>query len=218
MTRTRIASLVGILAVGLGALFETHLAAAPPPPPPPPPPVKGPPAQPPPPQPQPQPPNQPPKMPTVEDLGQALFFDTTLSNPPGQACVSCHAPQVGFTYPDSEENLDAGPVEGAVLGRFGNRKPPTVSYAALLTQGPPTFNANFGTYVGGLFWDGRAANLVAQAAFPLQNPNEMNDLVHNVGSPALVVQKVLSGPRRRRSSSRSMVTESLRSRRPKSSS
>jgi cytochrome c peroxidase len=81
-----------------------------------------------------------------------------------------------------------------VAGRYGNRKPPTVSYAAFIPSGPPTLNSTVGAYVGGLFFDGRATDLTAQAAFPLQNPNEMDDLVHNVGSPALVVQKVLNGP------------------------
>ena len=35
---------------------------------------------------------------------------------------------------------------------------------------------------------------ISQASAPLQNPNEMDDLVHNVGSPDLVVKKVASGP------------------------
>jgi cytochrome c peroxidase len=88
-------------------------------------------------------------------------------------------------------------VPGIVPGRFGNRKPPTISYAKFLPQGPPTYSASLTAYMGGLFWDGRAANLVAQIPFPLQNPNEMNNLVHNVGSPALVVLKVLTGPNAR---------------------
>jgi cytochrome c peroxidase len=123
-----------------------------------------------------------------------LFFDTTLSNPPGMSCATCHAPQAGWAFPKSNINLTLGPVPGIVPGRFGNRKPPTISYAAYLPKGPPTFNANAQVYVGGLFFDGRANDLISQASFPLQNPNEMNDIVHNVGSPDLVVQKVASGP------------------------
>jgi cytochrome c peroxidase len=130
-------------------------------------------------------------------VGRALFFDTTLSNPPGMACATCHAPKAGWSYPVSNINLALGPVPGIAPGRFGNRKPPTVSYAAYLPKGPPTFNANAQSYIGGLFFDGRANDLVSQASFPLQNPNEMNDVVHNAGSPALVVQKVAAGPNAR---------------------
>jgi cytochrome c peroxidase len=89
-----------------------------------------------------------------------------------------------------------GPVPGAVRGRFGNRKPPTVSYATFLPTGPPTYDPDLTAFMGGLFWDGRAANLVAQVPFPLANPNEMNDIVHNMASTTLVVQKVASGSTR----------------------
>jgi cytochrome c peroxidase len=81
---------------------------------------------------------------------------------------------------------------GAVFGRFGNRKPPTVSYAAYIPVGPPTLNGK--QYVGGMFYDGRTDDLTTQAQMPLQNPNEMNNLVHNVGSPALIVAEVQKGP------------------------
>src|SRR5437764_4972771 len=57
-------------------------------------------------------------------VGDALFHDKTLSNPPGQACVSCHDPETGFTYPDSAVNNQLGTVPRAVPGRFGKRKPP----------------------------------------------------------------------------------------------
>ena len=128
-----------------------------------------------------------------ELLGAALFFDTTLSQPVGQSCGSCHLPATGFTFPGPIVNEILGPVPGAVQGRFGLRKPPTVAYAALMPQGPPTFNTALNKYVGGFFWDGRAATLTAQAALPFQNPNEMNNVVHGVGSPAQVVSKVQQG-------------------------
>jgi len=128
-----------------------------------------------------------------ELLGAALFFDTTLSQPVGQACGSCHLPSTGFTFPDPIVNEILGPVPGAVQGRFGLRKPPTVAYASFMPQGPPAFNTALNKYVGGFFWDGRAATLTAQAALPFQNPNEMNNVVHGVGSPAQVVSKVQQG-------------------------
>jgi cytochrome c peroxidase len=110
------------------------------------------------------------------------------------ACATCHDPDAGFAFPKSEINQLLGPVPGIVPGRFGNRRPPTISYAAYIPSGPPQVDATVGGYVGGMFWDGRASDLVNQASFPFQNPNEMNDLVHNLGSPPLIVSKLAAGP------------------------
>jgi cytochrome c peroxidase len=57
-----------------------------------------------------------------------------------------------------------------------------------MTKGPPTFVPDFFSYVGGFFYDGRAADLTAQVPGPLQNPNEMNN------TPAGVVAAVMNGP------------------------
>ncbi len=65
----------------------------------------------------------------VEELGKRLFFDRNLSTPPGQECAVCHGPSVGFTGPDAQINVAHGVYEGAVKGRFGNRKPPASAYA-----------------------------------------------------------------------------------------
>jgi len=126
-------------------------------------------------------------------LGGLLFADKTLSNPQGMSCQTCHNPQTGFTYPISDVNEFLGPVPGTVPGRFGNRKPPTISYATYLPAGVPHFDKVRQAYVGGFFWDGRVPNLASQAQMPFQNPNEMNNLVHNTGSPAMVVAAVRSG-------------------------
>jgi cytochrome c peroxidase len=107
------------------------------------------------------------------------------------SCGSCHAPAAGWTFPNSDINQRFGPVPGIVPGRFGNRRPPTVSYTAFLANGIPTFVPAAFSYVGGLFYDGRAASLEAQAPFPLQNPNEMNN------TPAGVVKAVAGGPNAR---------------------
>ena len=136
----------------------------------------------------------PPDQAQVVALGKALFFDTTLSNPPGQGCISCHAPDAGFTFPDSSVNQKYGVATGAVAGRFGNRKVPTIAYAAYLTQGVPHYDASVQAYVGGLFWDGRVPNTEMQAERPFMNPNEMNDRVHNLASPALLIRKVKASP------------------------
>src|SRR5450756_2763159 len=64
----------------------------------------------------------------VEALGKNLFFDKNLSTPAGMACAECHASQVGWTGPDAMTNLGGAAYEGAVTGRFGNRKPPSSAY------------------------------------------------------------------------------------------
>jgi cytochrome c peroxidase len=130
----------------------------------------------------------------VAELGKALFSDKNLSNPAGMSCATCHAQSAGFTYPISTVNQHMGPVPGVVPGRFGNRRPPTIAYAVFLPPGPPTYTPSLTAFSGGLFWDGRANNLANQATFPFQNANEENDLVHNLGSPALVVSKLAADP------------------------
>lgn len=119
----------------------------------------------------------------VEQLGKQLFFDTNLSSPPGQSCASCHAPEVGFTGPDSAINQSTGIYPGAVPERFGNRKPPTVAYASFSPK--LSYNDHDNVYVGGQFWDGRVNDLVEQAKGPFLNPLEMNN-----ASAAEVVGKV----------------------------
>jgi cytochrome c peroxidase len=131
---------------------------------------------------------------TKAALGKLLFFDTTLSNPVGQSCGSCHSPDEGFTFPNSDINQRFGVATGAIPTRFGNRAVPTVAYGAFIAPGPPQYDANLTAYVGGLFWDGRATDLANQATFPEQNPNEMNDLIHNVFSLPLLVAKIQNSP------------------------
>jgi len=91
---------------------------------------------------------------------------------------------------------------GAVDGRVTSRSVPTISYALFVPKGPPT--AHLGVipdvgpveelvFIGGMLWDGRAETLEHQATFPFQDPNEMNNIVHGMGSPALVVDKVAAG-------------------------
>jgi len=109
----------------------------------------------------------------LEQLGKQLFFDKNLSSPAGQSCASCHAPEVGFTGPDSNVNLKTGIYPGAAPGRFGNRKPPSAAYASFSPK--REYNAKDETWVGGQFWDGRMDDLVAQAKGPFLNPLEMNN-------------------------------------------
>jgi len=125
-----------------------------------------------------------------EKLGKFLFFDTNLSDPPGQSCATCHAPGVGYTGPTQAINAAGAVYEGAVPGRFGNRKPPTAAYAGdspILYYDPENE-----VWVGGMFWDGRATGwvlgdpLAEQAQGPFLNPLEQNN-----ASPQVVIDKVL---------------------------
>jgi cytochrome c peroxidase len=138
----------------------------------------------------------------IEVLGRQLFFDTSLSTPAGQACASCHSPETGFRFPDSRVNQIYGVATGAIERRVTNRSAPTIAYASFIPEGPPSahFTANSRMmpggellFIGGMFWDGHARDLADQATFPFQNPNEMNNLVHDMGSPELVVRKVQYG-------------------------
>jgi cytochrome c peroxidase len=126
----------------------------------------------------------------LEQLGKQIFFDATLSTPPGQSCASCHAPEVGFTGPDSDVNLKTVVYQGAVPGVFGKRKPPSAAYASFSPARHFQKNnpSDEGTWVGGQFWDGRTDSLVEQAKGPFLNPLEMNN-----ASAADVVSKVRQG-------------------------
>lgn len=114
-----------------------------------------------------------------ELLGKQLFFDTNLSSPPGQACASCHDPAHHFTDPDSQSPTS----EGANIGLFDKRHTPSLAYA--LYSPAFEFDTPLGGYVGGLFWDGRASTLAAQAKGPFLEPLEMAN-----PDPAAVVSKV----------------------------
>ena len=91
-----------------------------------------------------------------EQLGKSIFFDENLSINQNQSCASCHGPEVGFTGPLSVINASGAVYEGSILGRFGDRKPPSAAYA---TQSP-IFHNDKGTWTGGNFWDGRATGEV----------------------------------------------------------
>jgi cytochrome c peroxidase len=124
-----------------------------------------------------------------EQLGKSLFFDTNLSTPSGQSCAVCHGPMVGWAGPDQAINAGGAVYEGAVPGRFGNRKPPASAYAG----DSPILNYDGTKWVGGMFWDGRATGwtlgdpLAEQALGPFLNPAEQNN-----ASAQVVTDKVLA--------------------------
>jgi len=141
----------------------------------------------------------------IEQLGEKIFFDETLSINQNQACASCHDPDVGWTSPNSEINAHGAVFQGSVDGEFGNRKPPSSAYA---TQSP-NFHADFGNrllgddkeeltndprFVGGNFVDGRATGwklgnpAADQAQAPFLNPVEQG-----LPDAACVVYRVCKG-------------------------
>ena len=105
-------------------------------------------------------------------IGRKIFMDTSLSQPVGQGCISCHDPKAAFA-----DSRRLSP--GAVNGRKGRRNAPTLMYAALI---PPIAAEDFYDeegeliYVleGGLFLDGRAHNQFEQVQMPFFNEDEMN--------------------------------------------
>ena len=110
-------------------------------------------------------------------LGKRLFEDTSLSEPKGQACVSCHVPEQAFQ--GNNGSRIPALAAGSRPETFGIRNTPTIMYTA--------YSPSFGFYKetengktkieakGGQFWDGRAATLVEQPFVPLLNPVEMNN-------------------------------------------
>jgi cytochrome c peroxidase len=110
-----------------------------------------------------------------EQLGKSIFLDTNLSINQNQSCAVCHGPDAGWTGPESAINAAGAVYEGSILGRFGNRKPPSSAYATL---SPILYMDKKGQFVGGNFWDGRATGeklgnpAADQAQGPFLNPKE----------------------------------------------
>jgi len=119
------------------------------------------------------------------ELGRTLFFDANLSAGRNQSCATCHDPARGFV--DGRDNAVAGAVSLGSDGKsLGDRNAPTAAYAALV---PPFSRDTHGEHVGGLFHDGRAPDLVAQATQPMLNPLEMQ-----MPDAASVVARVRENP------------------------
>jgi len=105
----------------------------------------------------------------IANLGREIFFDTTLSTPPGQSCASCHSPSWAFATPRTR--MKAGIAPGANPARFGMRNPPSLMYASFSPA--PHVDPARGTLVGGLMHDQAADSLEDQALRPFFNPAEM---------------------------------------------
>jgi cytochrome c peroxidase len=116
------------------------------------------------------------------DLGETLFHDTNLSLDRTQSCATCHDPDHAFTDPSTN---GSGNVRSASVGddgvSLGDRNTPTAMYSASIPEFTYGTHQRFNSpredyvgYIGGQFWDGRAATLEDQAGGPPLNPVEMN--------------------------------------------
>lgn len=130
-----------------------------------------------------------------EHLGKALFFDKALSFNGNQACATCHAPAAGWTGPKTRINAAGGVYEGSILGRFGNRKPPSAAYATPAPVFHMETEDGAALFVGGNFFDGRATGekLGNPAADQAQGPF-LNKVEQALSDPACVVWKACGRP------------------------
>ncbi len=106
--------------------------------------------------------------PAMVELGRTLFFDVRLSVNNSQSCNSCHG------VDQRRGGADGSAFSLGAEGKRGGRNAPTV------------LNAGFHT---AQFWDGRAADLVAQAKGPILNPVEMG-----MPNEAAVIEKLSGVP------------------------
>jgi cytochrome c peroxidase len=121
------------------------------------------------------PPHAVPPLTAREKLGQAIFLDTTLSNPPGTSCSSCHDPAAAFA---GNNGSDSGVARGSRPGHFARRNAPSVLYIKYV---PPFHFALEDdddvteSPFGGLTWSGRADTVAEFARLPLLDADEMNN-------------------------------------------
>lgn len=113
-----------------------------------------------------------------QQLGKKLYQDVNLSLHRNQSCATCHslAPTPGTVatpgFVDPVNVATGTPVSaGSVAGKTGALNTPSTGYAAF----SPAFHRDEEEelYVGGQFWNGRAATLAEQARGPILNPVEM---------------------------------------------
>jgi cytochrome c peroxidase len=117
-----------------------------------------------------------------EVLGKRLFFDTSLSTPPGQSCASCHDPDRAFS---GNNGSSTGVALGADGRSLGMRNTPTAMYARFAPAFGMVDEGDGPIPVGGQFLDGRAVSLEDQAGQPFFAADEMN-----VASPAVLAARV----------------------------
>lgn len=99
------------------------------------------------------------------DLGRKLYFDTRLSKDNTISCATCHDPDKGFA--------ETSAVSTGFHKQKGARNSPTVMNRLFSKE---------------QFWDGRAADLEAQALGPIENPIEMGNTLQGMVSSLKAIQ------------------------------
>ena len=135
------------------------------------------------------PPHTVPPLTAREKVGQSIFLDATLSNPPGTSCASCHDPDTAFS---GNNGSDSGVARGSRPGHFARRNAPSVMYMKYV---PPFHFALEDdddvaeSPFGGLTWSGRADTVAEFARLPLFDADEMNN-----ASEAEIARKLRAAP------------------------
>lgn len=123
---------------------------------------------------------------TKAAFGKQLFNDNSLSKDGTQSCATCHNKAQAFidtrVNASSHDNVPAAVSLGQDGKSFGDINVASIAYAALAPEF--YFNKEEELFMGGLFLNGRAKNLVEQAKQPFLNPVEMQTNVDQL------VQKV----------------------------
>ena len=107
---------------------------------------------------------------SIEQLGEMLFFDVSLSKNKTQSCATCHNPEHGF-IDDRDNGVGKMVSLGDDLKSRGARNAPTAAYAMISPHF--YFDTKKQEYKGGQFLDGRENTLAGQAGGPPLNPVEM---------------------------------------------
>lgn len=118
-------------------------------------------------------------------LGQLIFNDPNLSEPPGTACVSCHQPNTGFA--GNNRSLVGVPLGSR--GILGLRNAMTNAYSGFVPGFSFRVQDGITEAVGGHFWDGRVDTLALQALEPFLNATEMN----NASAKAVMAKIAVAG-------------------------
>jgi cytochrome c peroxidase len=129
-----------------------------------------------------------PRADVLAALGKTIFFDASMSEPPGTSCASCHEPARAFSGANGSR---LGVAQGSRPGHFAHRSTPSVLYLRYV----PKFHLHWEEdaplvdALGGFFWDGRVDSLSELSRQPLLEPDEMNN-----GSPEVVARKLAAAP------------------------
>jgi cytochrome c peroxidase len=116
----------------------------------------------------------------IEQLGKIMYQDKDFSRNKTQSCQTCHHHISGFADPTNMRDPYYTVVSlGDDGSSLGGRNAPSSAYTGF---SPPLQQRQDGSYIGGMFWDGRATGnsaelndpLAEQAQGPPLNPVEMN--------------------------------------------